>query len=202
MSHTHQTDAVFHIHHDPPESVGKRERLGVRLLIIADGAFVFGMVFSYLYLRNLNVNGQWLAPNQQIVEPLATWQVTIPFLVAAACNALGITYRPAFRPLSLVGLAALGIGFYLQFRQVSDLPFINPETEKFESAYASAWFLLGGANLLHYLLTTFLALGLFLRSFRVRLHPDLELWRLRTAQSWFTWVAFSAVLCAVTTMLV
>ena len=53
-------DTQFHIHHDAPEVVGRRERLGVRLLIVADGAFVFGMIFSYFYLRNLDANGGWL----------------------------------------------------------------------------------------------------------------------------------------------
>ena len=50
-------ETQFHVHHDAPEVVGRRERLGVRLLIVADGAFVFGMIFSYFYLRNLNANG-------------------------------------------------------------------------------------------------------------------------------------------------
>ena len=50
------TDTEFHIHHDSAEKVGRRERLGVRLLIVADGAFVFGMIFSWFYLRNLNEN--------------------------------------------------------------------------------------------------------------------------------------------------
>jgi heme/copper-type cytochrome/quinol oxidase subunit 3 len=50
------TDTEFHIHHDAPEVVGRRERLGVRLLIVADGSFVFAMIFSYFYLRNLNAN--------------------------------------------------------------------------------------------------------------------------------------------------
>ena len=48
------------MHHDAPEVVGRRERLGVRLIILADGAFVFSMIFSYFYLRNLNVNNGWL----------------------------------------------------------------------------------------------------------------------------------------------
>jgi hypothetical protein len=38
------TDTKFHVHHDAPEVVGRRERLGVRLLIVADGAFLFGMM--------------------------------------------------------------------------------------------------------------------------------------------------------------
>ena len=50
-------DTEFHLHHDSPEAVGRRERLGVRLLIVADASFLFAMIFSWFYLRNLNVNG-------------------------------------------------------------------------------------------------------------------------------------------------
>ena len=39
------TDSPFHVHHDSPTQIGRRERLGVRLLIVADGAFVFGVDF-------------------------------------------------------------------------------------------------------------------------------------------------------------
>ena len=39
-------DTKFHVHHDAPEVVGRRERLGVRLLIVADGAFLFGMLLD------------------------------------------------------------------------------------------------------------------------------------------------------------
>ena len=48
------------MHHDSPAKVGRRERLGVRLIIVADGAFVFGLIFTYFYLRNLNLNGGWV----------------------------------------------------------------------------------------------------------------------------------------------
>ena len=43
---------VDRILEDAPEVVGRRERLGVRLLIVADGAFLFGMLFTYFYLKN------------------------------------------------------------------------------------------------------------------------------------------------------
>ena len=72
---THQ----FHMHHDPADQVGKRERLGVRLLILADGSFVFGMIFSYLYLRNLDVNGGWLPNNGTVMDMQSGWMVALPF---------------------------------------------------------------------------------------------------------------------------
>ena len=61
------THTEFHVHHDSPEKVGRRERLGVRLLIVADGSFLFGIIFSWFYLRNLNVNNAWLPLNKNRV---------------------------------------------------------------------------------------------------------------------------------------
>ena len=43
------SETQFHVHHDAPEVIGRRERLGVRLLIVADGAFLFGMLFTFFY---------------------------------------------------------------------------------------------------------------------------------------------------------
>ena len=56
-----------HAHHEHPDVVGSRNRLGVILLLVADIAFALSMVFVYFYLRGQNVNDMWLpaatAPN-------------------------------------------------------------------------------------------------------------------------------------------
>jgi hypothetical protein len=54
----------------------------------------------------------------------------------------------------------------------------------------------------HYLLGTFIALGLFIRKNRAKVDPTLEYWRQLTAGSWFTWIAVSSVLCAITTSII
>ena len=195
---THQ----FHMHHDPADQVGKRERLGVRLLILADGSFVFGMIFSYLYLRNLDVNGGWLPNNGTVMDMQSGWMVALPFIVAAISHALGTTAKAGFKFLSLITLGSLAYGSYLQYLQLSAMPFLNPETGHLEGAYASTWLLMGGANMFHYGLSIFLALGLAIRAYRSKVEAELEAWRLATAQSWFTWAAISASACALTLMLV
>ena len=77
------TDSKFHIHHDAPAVIGRRERLGVRLQIVADGAFVFGMIFSYFYLRGLNANGAWVPKDGHTLAASSGWVVTTTLPVHA-----------------------------------------------------------------------------------------------------------------------
>lgn len=190
----------FHIHHDAPAVVGRRERLGVRLLIVADGAFVAGMIFSYFYLRGLNANGGWVPKGGHTLAASSGWIVALPLVVAAVVHKLGTKSRSS-ASAGIVLLAML-VGMYLQWHQLATMPFIAKDDggrHFFEGAYASNWVVLGGANMFHYIIGTFLALGLFIRRSRANVDPTLEYWRQLTASSWFTWIAVSGVLCAITT---
>ena len=85
------------------------------------------------------------------------------------------------------------------------MPFIVEDEARgtaFDGAYASSWVLLAGANVFHYILGSFIALGLFLRRRRANVDPILEHWRQMTAGSWFTWIAISGFLCALTLSIV
>ena len=197
------SDTQFHIHHDAPAVVGRRERLGVRLLIVADGAFVAGMLFSYFYLRGLNANGGWVPKDGHTLASSQGWIVSLPLIVAAIVHKLGA--RSKSNIASIVVLIAMLVGGYLQWHQLAHMPFIAVDDggrHFFEGAYASNWVVMGGANMFHYLLGGFIALGLVLRARRIDTDPGLEKWRQRTAGSWFTWIAISAVLCALTTSVI
>ncbi|MEI8066756.1 MAG: hypothetical protein WCH42_05435 [Actinomycetes bacterium] len=195
-------DTQFHIHHDAPEVVGRRERLGVRLLIVADGAFVFGMIFSYFYLRNLNANGGWLPKGAHYLSASTGWLVVTPLIIAAISHRMAEKNRENFNVLSVVTLVSLLAGTYYQWHQLANMPFIVHDTGIFEGSYASMWLLIAGANMFHFLLGSFIALGLVLRAKRAHIDPILQTWRLRTAGSWFTWIAVSGVACALTTTFV
>ena len=192
-------DTQFHVHHDSPEVRGRRERLGVRLLIVADGAFVFGLIFSYFYLRNLDANGGWLPKGSHFLSALSGWWAAFPFVIAAISHRTAEKRRDSFGALSIITLVALLAGTYFQFHQLSHMPFISKDSEGFEGAYASMWLLIAAANMFHYLLSSFIALGLVLRHKKAHVDATLETWRLRTAGSWFTWVAISGLACALTT---
>ncbi len=200
------SDTKFHVHHDSPEKIGRRERLGVRLLIVADGAFVFGMIFSYFYLRNLNANNGWIPKGGHHLSVSSGWIVVIPLLVAAIAHKLGTHNLKAFKNISIITLIALVVGLYLQWKQLAHMPFrVDGDSGKvfgFEGSYSSSWALIAGANMFHYILGTFISLGLVIRARRADVDPILEKWRLRTAGSWFTWIAISGIACAITTSII
>ena len=54
------THAHTNPHHEHPDVVGSRNRLGVILLIVADVAFALSMMFTYFSLKAQNVNDMWL----------------------------------------------------------------------------------------------------------------------------------------------
>jgi len=198
MSH----DTEFHIHHDSAEKVGRRERLGVRLLIVADGSFVFGMMFSWFYLRNLNENNAWLPKGVHTFTTASGYIAAVGLVVAAIFHRIGERNHGMRRVSSIVVFLALVIGAVYQWHQMAHMPFIAHDDNGrpfYNGAYASNWVLVAGANMFHYLLGAFVALGLVIRGYRTKLDPVLEEWRQRIAGSWFTWIAISGILCAIAT---
>ncbi len=200
MSTDTSANHTFHIHHDAPAVVGRRERLGVRLLIVADASFVVAMIFSYFYLRGLNANGGWVPKGGHTLSASTGWVVAAPLVIAAIAHKIGAKSRNVVT--SGIVLLSMLVGGYLQWHQLAHMPFVSVDDggrHFFEGAYASNWAVLGAANMFHYIIGAFLALGLFIRGFRAKVDPTLEYWRQLTASSWFTWIAISAVLCAITT---
>ena len=197
MSH----DTQFHVHHDSDAAVGRRERLGVRLLIVADGSFLFSMIFSYFYLRNLNTGGNWLPNGVKHYTPSSAWQVAIPFVIAAICHRLGQENKERRNLTSIATLIVLLVGGYLQWKQMAHMPFLLKDdggVVTFNGAYASNWVLMAGTGIFHYFLGAFIALGILIRNRTTNVSHELDVWRQRTAQSWFTWCAIAAVLTAFT----
>ena len=76
------THAHSNPHHEHPDVVGSRNRLGVILLIVADVAFALSMVFTYFYLKAQNVNDMWLPaateenPAITAVSSAGAWKIT------------------------------------------------------------------------------------------------------------------------------
>ena len=165
------------MHHDAPEVVGRRERLGVRLIIVADGSFVFGLIFSYFYLRNINVAGGWLPKDAHQFTVSSGCILALPFVIAAISHRIGQHNRANFGTYSIITFLALAIGLVMQWNQLSNMPFMLADEGGFEGSYASMAFVIGAANILHYVLGAFVALGLVIRTSRAALDPVHDTWR-------------------------
>jgi heme/copper-type cytochrome/quinol oxidase subunit 3 len=48
-------------HHEPPEKVDARQRLGIWLFIGADVVTLGALLFTYLYLRGVNTDNHWMS---------------------------------------------------------------------------------------------------------------------------------------------
>jgi len=196
---THESQ--FHVHHDSDAAVGRRERLGVRLLIVADGAFLASMIFSYFYLRNLNNNNAWLPKGVHHFSVASAWIVAVPFIVVAVIHRFGTNDKHVRVITSAASVFVTIVGLIYQWRQMTHMPFVlhNDNGEAFfNGAYATNWVLIAGAGIFHYLLTLFIALGIMIRTHTTNVSHELEVWRQKTAQSWFTWCAIAGILTAIT----
>ena len=56
-------------HHEDADTVGRRWRMGVGFIIVADVMFVLSILFSYLYLRGLNTENSWV-PKGSVTAPI------------------------------------------------------------------------------------------------------------------------------------
>jgi heme/copper-type cytochrome/quinol oxidase subunit 3 len=184
--------------HEDVDTVGRRWRLGVGFLIVADASFVAAMLFSYRYLRGLNTEGAWL-PHGSATPPIwVSWVLAAGFILSA------LVFRGGERAirrgdsgrlvlasvLGVILVVLVGVG---QVVQIAGFPFAIAS-----SAYASSVYLLAGANLFHLVLTLFLGLAMWNRA-RVGKYSAAENWQVGIVSLWWAWVAIAAVLSALTT---
>jgi heme/copper-type cytochrome/quinol oxidase subunit 3 len=186
------------LHVEDPNLIGRRWRTGVLLLILADAAFVFALLFSYYYLRGLNTSKAWVDPKQQTA---AIW---IGWTVAAGAAVSGVAYRwglgrlragapPRFVAGALAATLIVTADAVVQFVQLATFPFGIAV-----SAYSSAVYTLAGANLFHLLLTIFLGVAMWNRG-RLGIYSSESNWQPRLVGLWWTWIVLASVLGALTT---
>ncbi len=188
-------------HHESVDTVGRRWRAGVALLILADVAFVASLLFSYLYLRGLNTNGVWLAQGQATAAIWASWAIAVVLVLSAAAYRWGQIGMHAGAESRLavgaaVALLLLVVDLAAQLVQLCTLPFGVAD-----SAYSSSIYVLQSANLFHLLLTLFLGIGLWNRN-RLGRYARGNDWQVRLIGAWWTWIAIAAVVTAFVTSFV
>lgn len=197
---------------EPVGVVGRRNRLGLIFLIVADFSGTMALIISYCYLWSLNVNNGW-APNQQTFgnndllkgrSPLP-WAADWPFwailvLTVAATLVLwaGIRSLRGGHRGGLVGAGAISLlvivgAIVLQWWQITTFPF-GPGN----GAYASAVFLLTASTLIHLALIAFLVLAIVNRT-RAGLVSTANPFQAKLVGYWMVWVCASILLGALCT---
>lgn len=187
--------------HDDVNTVGRRWRTGVLLIILADASFVAALLFSYFYLRGLNTQGNWIPARSATAPIWQGWAITLVLVLSAAAyrwGELGIRKgdRRRLQTGSTVALVLLLVDIVAQAAQMSTFPF-----RTYTGSYASAVIALAGANLFHLLLTLFVGVGLLNRT-RLGKYDDKNHWQVRLGRIWWAWIAAASVATALTTSFV
>lgn len=187
-------------HHEHPDVVGSRNRLGVVLILVADISFALSVLFVYFYLRGQNVNDMWLPKandTQSATVPVSStgaWYVTI-------IAALGLIFnRYALAGARVKNQTQLVLGSSLAFLaslvalvyQVMLLTSTNFTITM--GAYASCYYLIAGLNVFHLVLTVFIALGNWNRS-RLGIYVS-DHWHVEIVNVWWIWMTVSSLLGA------
>lgn len=187
-------------HHEHPDVVGSRNRLGVILILVADIAFFLSMLFVYFYLKQQNVNGMWLpkaTEESPAVEPLSVTGPTQLFILCAvglAFNYFAITgSRIKSRERINIGTSmALLISIVATVMQIQQMNSTGFTTRM--GAYASTYYLFAFISLIHLVITVFVALGNWNRG-RLGLYTQNH-WHLSISNVWWIWMTVSAGLGA------
>ena len=189
-----------HAHHEDPDVVGSRNRLGVILLLVADIAFALSMIFVYFYLRGQNVNDMWLpaaTEERGAIVPLSSgpaWTVT----AIAAFGLLSHLYalkggreknQTQLKLGSLVAMVASVVALAMQFNTIANAPFTFSD-----GAYVSCFYLFTIMNFVHLALTLFISLGNWNRA-RLGLYAS-NLWMVDIVRIWWIWMVVSSLLGA------
>ena len=186
-------------HHEAPDVISRRDRMGVLLLIFADVAFVGALVFSWFYLRTLNQGGNWIPKDVEVVASRQNWIVTGVASLSAVFMYLGLIAARNGKAKQLLTFAILALvvivaDMYLQVRALDTFPFaMNNGT------YASTMFALAGANIFHLGLTIFLGIGIVNRIRMGRYSQD-DHGHIREVTYWWIWVAVASGITTFATM--
>ena len=187
-------------HHEDPDVVGSRNRLGVILILVADIAFALSMVFVYFYLRSQNVNDMWLPKateeHEAIIALSSSKAWTITSIAAFgllshyyALKGARVHNEVQLKLGSLVSLITSLVALYFQYNTFATAPFTFSD-----GAYVSCFYLFAIMNFVHLALTVFIAFGNWNRA-RLGLYAS-NVWHVDIANVWWVWMVVSSLLGA------
>jgi len=194
------THAQTNPHHEHPDVVGSRNRLGVVLLIVADVAFALSMLFTYFYLKAQNVNDMWLpaadgdAPAILPVSSATAWKISAVAAIGLLSHFMALRNvrrgnQSNLKVFGFIALLASLIALVIQIQQFGVMPFTF-----YNGTYASCWYLFAVVNTVHLILTAFIALGNWNRS-RLGLYKS-DHWHVVIVNVWWVWMVVSSLLGA------
>lgn len=183
-------------HHEHPDVVGSRNRLGVILILVADIAFFLSMLFVYFYLKQQNVNGMWLprateeSPAVKPVSIVGPIQLFALLILGLAFNRFAMSgSRLGSRERINIGtMAALLLAIAATVMQVQQMNNAGFTTRM--GTYASTYYLFAFISLIHLVLTVFIALGNWNRG-RLGLYTKNH-WHLSISNVWWIWMVVSS----------
>ena len=189
-----------HAHHEHPDVVGSRNRLGVILLLVADIAFALSMMFTYFYLRGQNVNNMWLpaaTSDHPATTPLSAspgWTVTAIAAFGLLAHFYGLKgvrtgNQTQLKLGSLVACVASAVALVYQFNTIATAPFTFSD-----GAYVSCFYMFAILNFVHLALTVFISLGNWNRA-RLGLYVS-DHWHVDIVRVWWVWMVVSSLLGA------
>jgi heme/copper-type cytochrome/quinol oxidase subunit 3 len=199
-AHSNPHDENPNYHHESPDVVGSRNRLGVILLLVADITFALSVLFVFFYLKGQNVNDMWLpkaTSTQDATVPVSSmgaWYVTAIAAIGLLAHRYGLTGVRLKNQTQLVLGSAIAFvasigGLIYQGIQINNAQFTITM-----GAYASCYYLIAGLNFLHLVLTAFISLGNWNRS-RLGLYKA-DHWQVDIVNVWWIWMTISSLLGA------
>jgi len=189
-----------HSHHEHPDVVGSRNRLGLILLLVADIAFALGVIFVYFYLKGQNVNDMWLpkaSDTQDATVPVSSmgaWYVTIIAALGMVFHRYALAGAKVKNQTQLVLGSGLAFVASLAALIYQGIQIHNASFTITMGAYASCYYLIAGLNFTHLVLTAFISLGNWNRS-RLGLYVS-DHWHVDIVNIWWMWMTVSSLLGA------
>lgn len=195
------TPTIYEIHAGPTHDVARSQRLAVILLITADASFVFGLVFTYFYLRGLNTDDSWVVSGTRTASPVWNWVIAAIVVASALVFQWGERRGREGKHTALATGTSLALLLLVADLAVQVWRMVAFPSSIQADAYASITMVMGGAHVFHLLITLFVGLGVWFRT-RRGLTAGVAGKHAALVGYWWTWVAGSAVLIALTTTFV
>jgi len=188
-------------HHLPPEQVASQQRRAVLFFILADAVFYGCLLFTYFYLRALDVEGGWLPDGAKTASAWVVWSIAAVTLVSAVVYrtgeaALRAGQRSRFTATTLFALVLVVAAVALMVYQILTWPILMSD-----GSYASTFIVMAWVQLVHLLVLIVVGIGIWNRAIQGKLDNGNDNHAVLVGYFWY-WVTLTAILGALTTLFV